>query len=145
MQYSLADYILSIKPNDATLAQIFQKVDIGGEGSPVGSINVSLNSNLWSTTGFATGAWIHSKNLDRTGTIAINISQLSDNVAKFKQLVNVYYTGNYGGLTMSLIDSDGNEVCSAVDCRPVQIPAQDFSTTAQMQSWSFTCGKITIN
>ena len=40
MQYSLADYILSIKPNDATLAQIFQKVEIGGEGSTVGSINV---------------------------------------------------------------------------------------------------------
>ena len=102
MKYCLANYILSIQPNDSALLNMFNNVSVGGEGDALSSINISIENNLWSTTGFATGAWVHDKNLSRIGSITVSISQLSDRVAKFKQLCNVYYNNDYNGLTITL-------------------------------------------
>ena len=145
MKYSLANYILSIQPNDATLRTMFSNVSIGGEGSAIDSITITLNDNLWKTTSFATGAWVHDKHLGRTGTATISISQLSDRVAKFKQMCNIFFNGEYDGFTLSLVDNTGNKVCTCADCYIQKIPDQEFKDTAQMQTWTFTCGEITFD
>ena len=148
MKYSLANYILTIKANDPAMNGIFgssNSVSVGGEGSYTDSINISMNSQIWQTTGFATGGWVHDKSLDRTGMATVSLSQLSDRVAKFKTLCNMYFSGDYEGLTMILNDSDGNEVAKCEDCFVTKIPDQSFGSKASMQNWSFTCGKITIN
>lgn len=144
MRYSLADYILSIKSDDPNL-QSFGTISVGGEGDAIDSISIELDSNMWDTTGFATGAWIHDKNLSRTGKVAITLSQLSDKVAKFVQLAKVFYTGDFEGLTMSVTDSSGQEVALCEDCYVVKIPRQDFAARAANQTWTFTAGKITFS
>lgn len=145
MKYSLANYILSIQPNDTTLKTMFSNVSIGGEGSSIDSMTVSLDKEVWSTEAFATGAWVHNKNLARTGKITISISQLSDNVAKFKQMCNIFFNGEYDGFTLSLVDNTGSKVCTATDCYITKIPDQEMKDTAQMQTWIFTCGEITFD
>ena len=145
MKYSLANYILSIQANDDTLRNLFSNVSIGGEGSATDSIKVSLDAELFSTENFATGAWVHNKNLARTGSIDVSISQLSDRVAKFKQMCSIFYNGEYDGFTLSLVDNLGNKVCTAIDCYLTKIPDQEFGEKAANQTWSFTCGEITFD
>ena len=99
-QYSLADYQLIIVI-DPTVAQalnlrdengnLLSNFSIGGpgengEGSFVGQILVSRNQELFTTTGDATGSWVHDKNLNRTGTITVEITQISDQVVQLVQL-----------------------------------------------------------
>ena len=143
-KYSLANYILSIEPADASLKTMFGTISIGGEGSYLGSINVSMNSSLWSTTGYATGAWVHNKSLDKSGTCKININQLSDKVIKLIKLCNVYYSGDYNGVTITVSDNSGNKVATCVDCYIQKLADQSFSTTADSQDWTFTCGQISL-
>lgn len=144
-RYSLANYILSIDSNDSDIKSMFGAISVGGEGNYLDTITIGGLPNLWDTTGFATGAWVHNKNLSKVGTVTVNLSQLSDQVAKFKKLCNVYYSGDYDGLTLSLTDIQGNKVCTCVDCYIQKIPNQEFAATAGMQSWVFTCGQINFD
>lgn len=149
MRYSLANYILTIANDDANVNALFGNVQIGGEGDAVASITIQHQTDLWSTEGYATGAWVHNKNLDRHGTAEINISQLTDAVAKFKQFVNLFYSASDSndvqGSTLTLSDTEGNVIAICEDCYPTRIPAQAFGNTAADQTWTFTCGRITIN
>lgn len=143
MKYSLANYILSVEPNDSQIKDMFGgTIAIGGEGSYLGSISLSLANPQWSTTGYATGAWIHSKNLDRHGTVTVTLSQLSDPVSRFIQVCARNYGNDYDGFTLSLSDISGKRIATCVDCYITQIPDQTFADTAGTQSWSFTCGQI---
>lgn len=144
-RYSLANYILSIDSNDSTIKNMFGTISVGGEGNYLDSISISLGNNLWDTTGFATGAWVHNKNLSRVGTASLNLSQLSDSVSKFIKLCNTYYSGDYDGLTLSVVDNQGNKICTCIDCYIQKIPDQEFGATAGMQNWVFTCGQISFN
>lgn len=144
-RYSLANYILSIESNDATIRSLFGTISIGGEGSYMGSVKVEVPQDLWSTEGYATGAWVHNKNLDRSGTVAVELSQLSDAVQKFIRLCNLYYSGGYGSLSMVLTNTAGTKIATCTDCLPKNIPGQEFGDTAAKQTWTFTCGKIVYN
>lgn len=144
MKYSLSDYIVSIQPNDAGIKRIFGNIVIGGEGDATDSIIARLANDLWSTTGFATGAWVHNKNLDRHGTVELSVSQLSEKVAKLKQFCNLYYGGEYSGATITISDIYGIKVCTCVDCYVTKIPDQQYSSTAGNQTWQFTCGEISF-
>lgn len=141
MRYSLADYILSIKANDSRLS-LFGTVTVGGEGNALDSVQIELDGNMWETTSYATGAWVHDKNLSRSGRISISLSQLSDQVAKFKQLTNIFYSGDYQGLTVTLSDSTGSKIATCTDCYFVKIPNQKFGSKAENQTWELTSGKI---
>lgn len=145
MRYSLADYIMTVDPVDPSLKSSFGgSVSVGGQGSATDSISVELDNDLWSTTGYATGGWVHDKNLSRTGKVTVSISQLTNEVARFKQLINFYYNSDYSGLNIVVSTSSGKKVASCHDCYPVKIPSQTFGKTAADQSWSFTSGKITF-
>ena len=140
MKYSLANYILTIKSNNTNAQAVFgNDISIGGEGSYVGSITFSRQTEMWSTSGFATGGWIHNKNL---GTVTIEISQLAPQVGRFIQLCNVYYASDYEGFTLTLTDSEQNQIVECIDCYITTIPNQSFAESVGTQSWTFTCGQI---
>ena len=145
MKYSLADYILSVKFDDAALNQMFGDISIGGEGDAVGSIEISRTQNMWETETFSTGAWVHNKNLSKAGTAVLNISQLSNKVERLKMMFNIYYTGDYGGCTLTLVDGYGNKVCTCTKTQKVRIKArksvlseQIFKKKGEMTEWKFT-------
>ena len=104
---------------------------------------MSLEKDLWSTTGFATGGWAHDKNLSRIGSCTISIHQLSDAVIMLIRLCKVYYTGDYAGYTITVADAKGNQVANCIDCYPTKIQDQEFKESSDNQSWEFTCGQIT--
>lgn len=147
MRYSLTKYYLSIAI-PSSLASEFgtDSITIGGTGSYLSQISISLNKNLWETQGDSTGSWIHNQNLDRTGTASVQLNQLSKNIAKFKTLCNIYYdaTKDYDGLTLTITDADSNKIATCDDCYISKIPNQEFGDTATTQTWEFTCGRITI-
>lgn len=146
MRYSLANYILSVASDDAKITKLFENVQIGGDGNALSSITIQTTDALWETESFATGAYVHNKNLSRVGTCEISISQLTDAVAKFKTFVNYFYTenGSDASITLTLNDSNNNPVATCKDCYPTQIPAQEFTAKAVEQRWQFTCGSITF-
>lgn len=145
MKYSLADYVLSIQPNDSTLRRMFGNIVIGGDGenNAYDQIDIALNDNLWDTTSFATGAWIHNKNLSRVGTVSINLSMLSTYTNTLTQLCKQYYSmNNYAGVTIVVSDRVGNQVAACTDCFPQKLPDTNLRATAEMNTWVFTCGQI---
>ena len=142
MKYSLANYILSIDSNDPTIKNMFGAISIGGEGNYLGNIVVSIVNDMWSTNGYATGAWVHNKNLDRHGTVTVQLNQLSNQVAKFIQLCKIFYSGDYEGFTLSLSDINGNKIATGIDCYIQKIADQTYDSSASNQSWVFTCGQI---
>lgn len=143
MKYSLADYILTIKPNELNAQAVFgNDISIGGEGDYVGSISLSRQNDMWSTTTFTTGAWIHNKNLSRSGSVSVQLNQLAPQVGRFIQLCNVYYGSDYEGFTLTLTDSEQNQIAECIDCYITGIPEQTFGDNAADQTWKFTCGQI---
>ena len=106
MKYSLANRILSLEANDASLRQWFDKVTVGGNGSALESITVEYTNEQWTTDSFATGGYVHNKNLSKVGTITIVLSQLSEKINSFINLVNAHFTGDYQGLTITLTDAE---------------------------------------
>ena len=140
-RYSLANYILSIKPNDSAFSS-FGSITVGGEGNYNDSITISMDTNTFTTSGFATGAWVHTKNLSKTGTASVSISQVSDQVAKFIQFAKLFYSGDYEGFTVSLTTNDGTPIAYCNDCYFTKIPDQSFGETAGTQTWTLTCGEI---
>lgn len=144
MRYSLADYILTINIDDATLARDsgLSKIVIGGEGTYLGSISIGGLQNQWRTQGSPTGDYTHSKSLDRTGTVSVNLNQLSSKIDQFKTIVNWHYKGDYEGFTITLEGLDGSKIATCYDCMVQGIPNQDFGENAGEQTWTLTCGKI---
>lgn len=147
MIYDLTQYSLSIVPDDAALAQLASV--IGGvvvtsaNGNGVDKIDVGLNSDQWSTKGYANGAWEHNKSYNRTGTVNVSVSQLSEAISRFSKFCNLWYSGNYGGLTLAITSNlTGASVCICHDCYITRIPSQEFGETATTQTWGFTCGFI---
>ena len=150
VKYCLADYLLSIKlpENFARLVGLEnnQNLVIGGEGSYLDSITFEYNSDMVSTKGDHTGSWVHDINLDRTGKASISINQMSDKVAKFKTIVNLFYSHDFiEGCQLSLQDSLGNEVASGQDALFVKIPSQEMKSESDNQTWELTIGRLTFN
>lgn len=141
MRYSLANYNVSIIPNDPELLAMFSKINIGGEGDAVGSISTSRSENLFTTNPYATGAYVHNKHLSKSGTCSISISQLAPQIAKLKRLVQQYEGHDWNGLTITVSGPEG-AVASCVDAVPQKIPDQSFGAQEDSQSWVFTCGEI---
>lgn len=143
MRYSLADYIVSITPPTAAQG-IFSPIEIGGNGKYVGSINVSYSNNMYDVESYSTGAYVFNKNLSRTGTVSISLNQLCEEVALLKRMTSVLFDNDFDGFTIAIRQRDNATVASCVDCYPSKIPDQAMENTAQMQSWQFVAGKITM-
>lgn len=144
-RYCLANYILSIKPNDPGINSSFGTITVGGEGSYNDNITIRPEGQLFNTKGYPTGAWIHDKDLSRTGTVELSLNQLSDQVTKFIMMCETYYLSDYDGFTLTLATNEGTKVMTAIDCYIQKIPDQAFASQSSNQTWIFTCGKISFN
>lgn len=145
-RYSLANYILTLTPKDNVIKSIFGSISIGGEGDTLDSVSVNPEGTLFTTTGFSTGGWVHSKSLQRNGTFDITLSQLSDKVVKFIRLCEMFYSKDYDGFDITIVSNSENKtVCAGTDCYITKIPNQSFGSSAANQTWSFTAGKITFS
>lgn len=146
MKYSLSKYIVSFDSNDQLIKNIIGNVTIGGDGSTTNSITVSRATATWSTTGYATGAWVHTKNLDKHGSVDVSINQLAPQIARLKMLLNTYYSSDErDGLTITVSTLDGTKVASCIDCYLTAIPGQSFGESATDQTWTFTCGEVNFD
>lgn len=160
-QYSLADYQLTIGINEDMAARLnlrdaegnlLTNFTIGGpgetgEGSFLGQILVSRSADLFTTTGDHTGSWVHDKNLDRTGTITVDITQISDDIITLVQLTQIFESiqTNMPGLQLtinSVISSASTTMITARDCLIQKLPDLPLGETAARLSWVFTCGQI---
>ena len=160
-QYSLADYQLTIGLSDEVAAQlglrdsfgnILKSFSIGGpgengEGSFVGSITANRAKELFTTEGDATGSWVHNKDLNRTGTITLEINQISDDVITLVQLCQIFESiqSNVGGLDLTINSATSNVSNAMVtgrDCYIQKLPELPLGETAARLSWVFTCGQI---
>lgn len=152
-RYALVDYRVTVNiPAIGNLAA--EQITIGGpgengEGSCIGEIKVTRNTNLWSTEGDPTGSWVHNKNLDKTGTVEINIRQVSGYVYKLMMVCAAYESINTsaGGLTITINpvasgDTPTSDFITCNDCFIQKIPDQDYTDTAKEQQWIFTCGQV---
>lgn len=150
-RYSLANYTLALTlPAElATLLGLTgsENLVVGGEGSYMDSFTVELDNDMFSTKGDATGSWVHDKNLSKVGKVNISLHQLSDRVAKFKKIVNIYYQSgtDYDGVNLSLVDNLGHEIVNCVDCYFTKIPSQEFGAESANQTWTLTCGQVTFS
>lgn len=148
MKYSLSKYILTVSIGP-TVSSLFgaKSISVGGVGSYTDSITIEQTNDQWSLQGDATGGYVFNKSNDRTGTATVSLSQLSEKVAQFKTLCNVYYTSEEidEGLTLELRSLDGVVVATCDDCLVKKIPAQAFASEADKQSWEFLCGKVTFH
>lgn len=150
-RYSLANYTLALTIPSDFASQIGltgnESLVVGGEGSYLDNFSIEMDNDMYTTKGDATGSWVHDKNLSRTGKVTIVLHQLSDKVAKFKKIVNLYYQSNtdYDGVNLSLVDNQGNELANCQDCYFQRIPTQEFGQESGTQSWILTCGAITFS
>lgn len=159
-QYSLADYQLvigwkaiaeklNLRDREGNLLTNFVIGGPGedGQGSFVGQIVVNRTQDLFTTTGDATGSWVHDKNLNKTGTITVDITQISDDIITLVQLCQIFESiqSNVPGLELSI-----NSVSSGVsttmvtgkDCLIQKLPELPLAETAGRLSWVFTCGQV---
>lgn len=156
MRYSLSDYKLSIKL-PSSLAEKFGidsgVINVGGEGSYLESMNVNVNGTLWTTEAMPNGDYIHTKNLDRSGTVSVTLSMISDISDKFRKICSIYYTISSSesslsdieeGLTLTLQNGDNN-IITCESCYLTGIPRHNFQASAQTLTWDFTCGKVVFN
>lgn len=157
-RYALSDYILTIKLPDNN-QELLEKsglsttqFSIGGpgqnglDGSFIGSITVKRNGSVWSTEGDATGSWVHSKNLNRTGQVNLDINQVSDDVLRLAMLCNAYESIQDAVPGLSIIITSAadvnNKVATCTDCYITEIPDHKFGEKAADYSWTFTCGRV---
>lgn len=144
-KYSLANYILSITPNDPQINTMFGTISVGGEGSYLDDVSISMSETMFSTESYATGAWVHNKNLARNGSVTVSLNQLSDTVARFKQMCKTFYAGDYEGFTITLSTNNAENVATCIDCLITKIPDQSFGESAGKQTWTFTAGQISFD
>lgn len=160
-KYSLADYQLSIGIPQSVAQKLNLRDESGnlltsfeiggpgenGEGSFTGQIVVSRSNNLWDTEGDATGSWVHNKNLNKTGTIELQIRQISDKVIQLSQLCDIYESvqENVEGLTLTVNSSATDEsspMATGVDSYIQKQAELTLAETAGMLTWTFTCGQV---
>lgn len=145
MRYSLADHVVTIglPPDVSNASGLPKTISIGGEGSYLGSISISRNSPLFTTTGDATGSWHHDKNLNKTGKVTLQINQLAPQVAQLISLFKLYEKSSTLTDGLTIVVTEGNDtVASCNDCYVDQVPEMSFGDTASNQSWSLTCGEV---
>lgn len=148
MKYSLSKYILTITIPASVAAQFgTSTISVGGVGSYTESIAIEYAEDQWTLQGDATGGHVFNKSNNRTGSVQVSLNQLSEKVAQFKTLCNIYYQSEEidEGLTLELRSLDGVMVATCDDCLVRKIPGQAFAATAATQTWELLAGVITFH
>ena len=163
-RYSLADYSVTFSfPSNIQVGDGFvtlKSFSIGGPGNAsqpgsfVGEIKVTRAKEMFTTEGDVTGSYVHSRNLDKTGTIEIQLRQVSSQILDLLKACKTYETATgikgVQGMTITInapmgeydVQRSSLIISKCTDCFPTKVPDQVFSDTAQMQTWTFTCGNV---
>ena len=141
-RYCLSDYTVTFGFSNSVLTSTFGDLKIGGQGSTTDSITVTKEQNLYSVNGYATGGYVHNKNLSKVGTVSLSINQLSNDTAKLSNLYKFYEQNDYAGFTITVKDKGLRTVAKCSDCYPSNQPERSMQSEAQNMTWEFTCGVI---
>jgi len=141
-QYSLLDFSLSI-----TFKKITYNIPVGGIGSYLGSIKISKATDNITKTVDATGSGIFAYSHDHSGTVDIEISQVSVDVAKIINNVMDYYQsvedGNWKkGLVGISIMKNGDKIMDATDCMLLKMPDLELGAEVTTRTFSFAAIEI---
>lgn len=152
-RYSLADhYVQLVFSQNSPNALAGKQFQIGGAGdnnqpgSFVGSITFARENDGWTTEADATGSWVHNQSLARHGTVTISIRQVSDDILRLMTIMNLYeqdVSSELVGCTISVYNTNEDELMVAKDCYISKMPDQVYGETAANQDWSFVAGRIT--
>jgi len=151
-QYSLLDYNLSVTLKtsfDATTGTNLN-VPIGGVGKYLGSITIAKEVDNISKSVDATGAGVYSYTHNHSGTISVEISQLSDAVANILASIHDKYSGVSAGNTTlykdAIIDihlKKGNDkVIDATNCMLTKMPDLTLEAEAGTRTFEFLAMEI---
>lgn len=147
-KYSLSKYIATISIPTA-LANSFglSSISVGGSGSYTDSITLNFNDDMWKVEGDVTGSYVMNRSDNKTGTIELSVSQVSDRVRQLITLCNIYKSSDQidEGLTIEVRSTNGTMIATCLDCMPQRIPSQVMGQTAANQTWTFVSGEITIH
>lgn len=141
-RYSLADYTMTVDiPGYGALT--FGGPGENQLGSFIGQIAVSRNSEMWTTEGDVTGSWVHNKSLNKTGTISMQIRQISDDIIRLFDIARTYEGSDSSEIGATITISRGTQtVLTGKDCYLTKMADQTFGDAAEMQTWVWTCGQI---
>ena len=112
------------------------------DGSFIGSITVTRENDTWSTEGDATGSWVHSKSLNRTGSVRLSIRQVSDDVIYLMMIAQMFENFSLPHGMDIVVFNGGERVAEAEDCYLTRIPEQVYGDTAVTQDWGWTAGRV---
>lgn len=149
-QYSLLDYSLAITlkkdpiSTEGTVGTVEANeeskfnIPIGGSGKYLGSIKFMKSTDNISKVVDATGAGIFAFTNDHSGTVEIEISQLSDTIAQIiNQLADRYHNGFWKDTVVDIVMSKGStEIIEATNCMLVKMP--DFAVADQPERRTFS-------
>lgn len=150
-QYSLLDYNLSIllKSSADVVTGTLINIPIGGLGKYLGSITVAKDTANISKTVDATGAGVFSYTHDHSGTISIEISQLSDAVSSILSNIHEKYTGlsqgtsDYKTAILDITIKKGTtDVISATNCMLTKMPDLTLEAEAGTRTFEFLAMEI---
>jgi len=147
-QFSLLDYSLSITlktfANETTGTKL--NIPIGGSGKYLGSIKFAKSTENISKTVDATGAGVFAFTNDHSGTVDIEISQVSDAIGQIiNNLSNKYHTdGTWKNAIVDIVMSkgDGGTVIEATNCMLVKMPDLEIGSEVATRTFSFLAMEI---
>lgn len=159
--YSLADFQLTIGLTSDLSERLglrdangnpLTSFVIGGpgednQGSFVGQIIINRSENLFTTEGDATGSWVHNKNLNRTGSITLELTQISDQVVTLIQLCQILESvqSSMPGLELTVSSASSAVATTMItgkDAYIQKLPDITLADVAGRLSWVFTCGQV---
>lgn len=153
-QYSLLDFTVSVIIKEAPGVDAGLEVDIpiGGAGKYLGSITVTKSTDNVTKTVDATGAGVFSFSNDHSGTVDVEISQVSDVVANIiDKIINNYYQDyeqqgvetDWKRTVLDIVISKGSQkVVEATDCMLVKMPDLSIGNEVATRTFSFIAMEI---
>lgn len=145
-QYSLLDYSLSIYPHGSNSENALN-IPIGGLGRYLGSIKFSKSTENVSKTVDATGSGVFSYTNDHSGTVDIEISQVSEQISTIiTQIAEKYNDGtNYFGTNVLLdivMSKNNTPIIEATNCMLVKMPDLVIANEPATRTFSFLSMEI---
>ena len=151
-QYSLLDYSISVtlKESVGRDSGVVINIPVGGVGKYLGSISIAKEVDNISKAVDATGAGVYSYTHNHSGTITIEISQLSDVVREILANIHAKYSGVSAGapalykeaILDITISKNTTQVLVATDCMLTKMPDLTLEAEAGTRTFEFLAMEI---
>lgn len=151
-QYSLLDYSISVTLKESldTTTGTVLNIPIGGVGKYLGSISIAKETENISKAVDATGAGVYSYTHNHSGTITVEISQLSDAVREILANIHAKYSGVSAGapalyksaILDITISKSNDQVIVATNCMLTKMPDLTLEAEAGTRTFEFLAMEI---